>query len=166
MTQTSSQWHDLSTVKKGDIGEKIVCDYLEGKGYVIYQAKTDKPHIIDYFAHSENLKKKFWIEVKTKPRRISYPDTGFDFRHYERYRTLDEDPSCRVFVFFVDETLGEVYGNYLSILDEKRVCNNKTYPFNQETQYGRNIRYFPLEAMQRGIIKLSDEQINKLKNAR
>ncbi len=27
-------------------------------------------------------------------------------------------------------------------------------------------QHFPLEAMQRGIIKLSDEQINKLKNAR
>lgn len=46
---TNSTWHDKPEVKKGDIGELIVQDFFERKGYVIYAPKTDKPHGFDFY---------------------------------------------------------------------------------------------------------------------
>ena len=35
-------WNDKTEVKKGDIGEAIVKNILEQKGYVIYKCVTEK----------------------------------------------------------------------------------------------------------------------------
>ena len=43
-------WQDKIQVKKGNIGEKIVRNYLEKKGFIVYEPKTNGSHPFDKIA--------------------------------------------------------------------------------------------------------------------
>lgn len=162
--QTNS-WHNKIEVIKGDYGEEIVQNYFIGKGYQVYRQISNGAHPFDFafFKNNEFL----YVEVKTKPRRKIYADTGFDFKNYEIYRRLCENENKRMYIIFVDPFLKKMYGNYLDELNKKRVCKaNETsifsYPLINECKNNKNIIYFPLEAME-DISVLTDEQVNKFK---
>lgn len=159
-THRNLPWHERLNVQKGDYGEELVKKIVEKSGFICYRSVTDGAHLVD-FLWLNGKKFAFAAEVKTKPKFKNYPATGFDNRHYEQYKRFSEDTGIPVFVFFVDDCLKKIYGNFLHVLDEPREYCKMKYPGT----FSRNrmtIRYYPLSAMVK-IADLSDEDINILK---
>ena len=77
------KWNDKLQVKKGNLGEKIVDEYFEGQGYIIYEPTTDGAHLIDRL-YVKDKKQLIIADVKTKPKRNKYPDTGFNYKNYKQ----------------------------------------------------------------------------------
>jgi len=117
-------WEELKQIKKGDIGEKIVCNYLEQKGYIIYKPFTKGAHYFDMLA-TKNKKKVIALDVKTKARLNSYEATGINLKHYEDYKRLINLTKIPFYIFFVDEMEGKVYTQLLNKLPEPFKLNEK-----------------------------------------
>ena len=164
MTPKNSAWHERHETKIGDYGEKLIREYLKNLGCICYEPSTDGAHLCDFFMFNRD-KSVIAAEVKTKPARKKYPDTGFDLKHYNGYKKFTEEHSINMFIFFVDEDCGKIYGNYLHELDKPRVSNGMSYPSEERTKYGQVIRYYPLEAMI-PIRELTSEEICELKRLR
>lgn len=148
-------WSDKKEVIKGNIGERIVNEYLEKEGFVVYKSVTNSPHSFDRLAIKDK-QQLIIAEIKTKARRNKYKDTGFNFTHYNEYKKISEKHNLPVFIFFVDEMLGEIYGNWLSILEK---------PYKKGLQYPaifNDIIYFHLDTMKE-ICKLSNDEVIELK---
>lgn len=156
----SNSWESKFQVKKGNIGEAAVRSLLEKRGWVVYDPVTNSPHGFDFLA-TKNKETLMIAEVKSKPKRIKYPDTGFDIRHYKEYKAIAEKYNIRVFIFFVDEDMGKVYGHYLDVLDSPRVIKHNgkllTYPIQT-----CGIIYFPVEKMIT-LGELSDIEVKAMK---
>jgi hypothetical protein len=155
MTQKNTNWEFLSSVKKGNIGEKIVKEYLEKLGYIIYQPVTSGAHSFDNLA-IKNKNTLVVVEVKTKPRRKYYNDTGIELRHYNGYLEISKKHNLKVFIFFVDEYLKIIYGNDLSNLT-KPVKDKKQYPLIE-----KGIIYFHLSNVYK-ISELTNSQVEDIK---
>jgi len=160
MTQISS-WNSRKSVKKGDIGESLVDAFLLAKGCIPYAPQADKAHPFDRLCATGDKKTIFIAEVKTKARRTKYPDTGIDSTAIAGYSDIQEKHRLRVFIFFVDEGEGRIYGNWLNDLRQQiQVIHNGkelSYPM---TSFG--IVYFPMEVM-RDICELKAEVITELR---
>jgi len=157
-------WKDRIEVKKGDIGEQIVNDYLLSKGLIVYEPITEKAHGFDRLV-SVGKERFVIVEIKTKAKRNKYPDTGIDYRHYIEYKTISEKHNLPVLLYFVDEMLGEIYGDRLDILERPNCYNYKesvlSYP--KVEQYGRvKLIYFYQPTMKK-IHTLTDGQIQNIK---
>jgi hypothetical protein len=149
-------WQNQNTVKKGNIGEKIVKEYLEREGYIIYKPDTSGSHPFDNLcASDQNI---FVVEVKTKEARKYYPDTGVDVRHFNKYNNIKEKHKINVYLFFVDAKNAKIYGNELEELIKPKMINGQNYPLRY-----KNIIYFPLENMITisQLTKQECENINK-----
>lgn len=149
-------WQKMQTVKKGNLGEAVVSKFLEEKGWIVYSPTTPGAHGFDKFAmkDKENI---VYAESKAKARRKYYEDTGINLSHYNDYKRLSEKYSMPIFIFFIDEYMGKVYGNFLPKLIEPCLVGTKIYPSIE-----RNIIYFPLKNM-REIADLDEEVIEGLK---
>jgi hypothetical protein len=149
-------------VDKGNIGEQIVDRFLVSQGYVPYKPDAeDGAHPFDRLVASKDKKTIFIAEVKTKPGRLYYPDTGIDVRHYEDYKGIRDKYSIDVFLFFVDEEKGCVYGGLLRAIEgETKIMHNGQvleYPLRH-----KGIIYFPIDGM-KTLVELTDEEVGKLK---
>lgn len=155
------RWEDKPQVQKGMVGEAIVMDWLRQKGFIPYTTAADCPHPFDYLCASKDKKTIFVADAKSKPARTRYPDTGIDIRHHAQYLHIRNRYKLHVFLFFVDEDAGKIYGNFLDVLNKPRMVKHNgavlRYPLN-----AGGIRYWPLSAM-RPIGKLTDEQIATLR---
>lgn len=163
MTLQNSTWHSKQEVKIADYGENLIQKEIEPYGYVFYKPVSDSAHLIDGLA-LQGKEFKFGIEVKTKPKFKKYPATGFDYRHYCDYIKFTEQQELPLFVFFVDEELGKIYGNFLHVLDEPREYCGMKYP-GTFWKNGRKIRYYPMSAMVL-IRDLTESEISNLKSLR
>lgn len=147
MTRSALPWADRPEVKKGDLGEVLVDEFLRGKRIIPYRPDYDGAHPFDRLCATANKKTVFIADIKTKARRKHYSDTGFDATHYADYKFIEAKYGLRVFIFFVDEERAEIYGNWLSILETPTQLphGNRTieYPWRQGS-----IVYFPLVLMQ------------------
>jgi hypothetical protein len=143
----ATTWQNLSTVKKGNIGERLVNEFLIKKDFIPYSPDATGAHPFDRLVASRDKRTIFIADSKTKAARKYYPDTGIDIRHYNEYKFIQDKYNIEVFLFFVDEEKLEIYGNILSRLDEVRTVlhNGKFLSYPWEHQ---GIRYFPLEKMQ------------------
>ena len=150
----------MKQVKKGNIGERIVDDYFERQGYIIYKPVTNAPHLIDRF-YVKDKKQLIFAEVKTKAKRNIYPDTGFDRKNYEEYKKLQE-MGLTVWIFFVDEAEGAVYGNTLERLSMPCKIQHKGKTYDYPLPSGEII-YFPREIMHT-ICLLSNEEVKDIKS--
>lgn len=80
-----------------------------------------------------------YYDVKTKPRRFKFEDTGIDYYSFKRYLQLKQNNKTYFYLFFIDQLTREIYFNELSVLERnKRVEKH----FN-----GSTIVYFMLEDM-------------------
>jgi len=154
-------WQDKPQVKMGNIGEQIAKDYLLKRGFVPYSAdKEAGAHPFDFLCATRDKKSVFIAEVKTKPSRLYYPDTGFNVSSYETYKNIRQNHNMEVYCFFVDVHKRAVYGESLSKLEKATAINHngKTiqYPFVQ-----KGVIYFPLEAME-VIAQLTPEQCREI----
>lgn len=155
----NSDFHNLRETIKGDVGEDIVRNLLEECNFVVYQAITEKAHLVDFIVQRD-MDLIFAVEVKTKPKFKKYPATGFDYRHYQRYRDFSKKSRLPVLIVFVDIELKNIYGNFLHVLDEPRTYCNMNYPGTFKKN-GITIRYYPLNAMI-DIAPLTEKDITHL----
>lgn len=139
-------WQNKPEVKKGNVGESILDEYLIERGIVPYAPVANKAHPFDRLCAKADKSKIFIVEVKTKAARLYYPDTGFNISHLNDYQRIQDNHKIEVFVTFVDESKGEIYGNYLNVLMEPCVIKHRNkiieYPLRQPP-----IVYFPLSVM-------------------
>ena len=140
-------WEDRPQVQKGKLGQQIVERYLEAKGFVVYRPNTG-PHPFDNLCASPDKRRVFIVEVKTKPRRNRYPDTGFNIRNDQDYSAIRMKYSMEVFICFVDELERAIYGAEWLHLHKHRLIEHNgevlVYPWTHN-----GIIYFPLSAMKR-----------------
>ena len=128
-------WEDKTTVKKGNIGERLVLKFLEEKGFIVYEPITKSAHGFDKLAVKDK-KVAIIAEVKTKSRMNKYEATGFNYKHYQEYKLISKKHNLPIFIFFVDEHLKSIYGNWLKLLEvEKdgfplRICNDTIILFS------------------------------------
>lgn len=157
-------WKDKKTVKKGDIGEKIVDDYLRKKGLIIYKPISDNAHSFDRLV-SQGKNKFVIVEVKTKAKRNAFPDTGIDYRHYKEYKAVSNKHNMPVWLFFVDEMLGEVYGNDLEKLEAKTEIehNSKKLAYPMVKEYKASTIIYFYQPSMKLISKLTKEDIEEIK---
>lgn len=149
-------WKDKIQVKKGFYGEKIVRNYLEDRGWIIYIPYTNGPHAFDHLCVKD--KRRIIIaEVKTKARMNKWNATGFNVKNYNEYLFIQNKYRIEIFIFFVDEYLKSIYGNKLSILKKPYRAKDGKYPM-----IIKNIILFSLEVM-KTISKISDEDSLYLK---
>jgi hypothetical protein len=153
-------WQDKTQVKKGDIGESLVDTYLKEKNFIPYSTNFNGAHPFDRLVASRDKKTIFIADVKTKAVRKWYPDTGINISNYNEYKYISLKYKINVFIFFVDEEKGKIYGNWLHKLDEKSEIQvrDKVIQYPMESN---GIRYFHIEKMN-VICDLTDESVAKL----
>lgn len=132
-------------LKKGEVGEQIVRQHLEGKDWVVYQPQTPGAHCFDILAIKDK-KQAIALDVKAKSRMNKFPATGINQKHFEEYQHFSEKHLMPFWVIFVDEMQKTVYGNSIEELEKKREVEGVTYPFIMKTAYAA-VRLWPLEAM-------------------
>ena len=152
-------WEDKEQVKKGNIGEDAVERFLEEEGFVIYKPVTDVAHPFDRLCVKDK-NTVFIAEIKTKPKRTYYPDTGFDYRHYEDYQRMQEK-GLNVYIFFVDESQGIVYGNPLNKISENCTVEHNGKMLEYPKREG-GIIYFPVQNME-FFNYLEENEVNSIK---
>ena len=167
---TNSMWEDKTEVKKGNIGEQIVEDYLIKQGIIPYRPCTDGAHPFDRLCASADKQRIFVAEIKSKPARYAYPDTGINYSHYCDYMNIAMKYSMDIFLYFVDEHKGCIYGAELvsRLVPEYQIEHNGkllSYPMHQSHyQNGKQIKmvYFPIKRM-KFISSLTTDQCLELK---
>lgn len=129
MTPISSKdnWHDKNEVKKGDIGESIIKDFLEAHNYILYRPITNGAHKIDFFAHSSIEKKVICAEVKSKRRMATKAKTGVNVSALQHYSELYEKHNIPTYIFFIDDFERCVYGNWLHMLGAGEITGRNNY---------------------------------------
>lgn len=158
-----NSWDNKIEVVKGNYAEDIINDYLEMLGYILYSPKTKGAHAFDRMA-IKNKSEIIIAECKAKARRNKYPDTGIDLNNYKGYKNIQDKHNLKVFIFFIDEMIGKIYGNFINELEKEKTISGKKYPSIEPTKYGKEIIYFPLENMI-DIKELTQEQILFLKQS-
>jgi len=141
----NSVFSQLPRTRKGTIAEEYVRDVLISRGWHIYTYSADQSHPVDMLAFTPD-NQLVAVEVKCKPARLYYPDTGINVRHYHHYHNLQTQFNLPILLLFVDEHSKTVYGNYLNhlsqpitIVDNQRILH---YPMVAD-----NLVYFPLQVM-------------------
>jgi hypothetical protein len=155
-------FNDKISTKKGTLGEQIADRYLCEAGYHVYHpADLDNAHPIDRIAVCKRTLSVLLCDVKSKPKRLMYPDTGIDMSHWLTYWTLAKAHNMRVYLVFVDEDSAEVYGQFLHVLEKPiEVRHNGKiiwYPLT-ENKGVCEIRYFPIRSMHKFGNLTADEQ--------
>jgi hypothetical protein len=153
-------WKSRPEVIKGMLGEEFVDPHIVAMGFIPYRAAIDGPHPFDRILAHRESKRLAIFDVKTKPRRNNYQDTGIDLRHYREYRSFSDKYDIPVFIAFADEVLAEIYGGWLHDLEKFFQGERFEYPAHH-----RGIIYFPLCHM-RHIARLTGRQVAQLKALR
>ncbi len=141
MTQRSFE----VALKKGEVGEQVVRDHLERRGWVVYKPFTPGAHCFDILCIKDK-KQAIAMDVKAKSRMNKYPATGINQSHFEEYKFFSEKHLMPFWIVFVDEMQRTVYGNCISELEKPRTVAGVEYPFVLKTS-GKPVRLWPLEAM-------------------
>jgi hypothetical protein len=126
-----NDFKQLSTTKKGSVGEKIIRQDFHRAGRAVYIPVDGVGHLIDFFSWNERFGLQA-VEVKTKPRRYCADDTGIDRRDWERYEDLAA--TMPVKLFFVDEVEELIYWQEIQCLRHSKRLEGEMV-------------LFPLEAM-------------------
>lgn len=156
-------WEDKYTVKMGDYGEWLVDEELIRRGFTIYKPITKNAHPFDRLVYSKYDSNQcnhegFILEIKTKPRRMMYADTGIDVKLFNHYRELSERNKLKLFIMFVDYVEKQIYGTWLKDLETPEMG----YPLKERTKGGKWVIYFPLNKM-KVFKQLTDEEIENIK---
>ncbi len=111
-----------TALKKGEIGECIVQEFLEQRGWIVYRPFTkDKAHYFDILA-TKNKEKVIAIDVKTKARLNNWKAQGINIKTYNEYKRFIDKVNIPFYLIFIDDKSGDVYCAELSKL------KNPLYP--------------------------------------
>jgi hypothetical protein len=96
-------------LKKGEIGEGIIRQYLEDKGWIVYFPFTkNKAHYFDMLA-TKNKEQVLALDVKTKARLNKWNAQGINIIHYNQYIKFAQSTNISFFIIFIDDKLGDVH---------------------------------------------------------
>jgi len=167
------KFEDTIMATKGDYAEALVDRLVHDQGlYHVYPIKTEGPHPVDRLLIRRDSFNIIAMDVKAVSARYSKPefvgkgcpDTGISIAHRDVYQQIVKQHKIPLYLMFVDEVLGEVYGNWLSVLERPTTIQwrNKTlnYPLVKDnfTAVGKQIVYYPLESMERDLYHLTDDE--------
>lgn len=155
------EWEDRIQVQKGNVGEAEFDKIAKKLGYIIYKPEANKGHGFDRMVTDRT--KYFLAEIKTKPMRDFYPDTGFNLKQFEEYKKQCRTLNLKMFLFFVDEKLGLIYGDFLHNLKKEKIIiwrgKERKYPLTEITN--EYITYFYQPDM-KVLAYITDEVKEKL----
>ena len=135
-------------MQKGELGEKIIRDFLQDKGWIVYFPFTkDKAHFFDMLC-TFNKDKVIAIDVKTKARLNKWNAQGIDKRHYQQYLSFVKKSNVNFYLIFIDDKTGDVYACDISKLKNPIFPNPK-------------IIAWELKQM-KFLFKITENQINEL----
>jgi len=98
-----------TALKKGELGEKIIMNYLESRGWIVYTPFTkDKAHYFDILA-TKNKEKVIAIDVKTKARLNNWEAQGINIKQYNEYMRFVNKTNIPFYIIFVDDKNGNVH---------------------------------------------------------
>lgn len=157
--QRNSEFEKLTTTQKGNIGEQIVQDFLEGKGFVCYRPVTEKAHPFDFLAIKDKTIA-IAAEVKTKALMNKWKATGFNLSSYKDYSRFSKNHNMLIFIFFVDENMKQIYGNWLHELEKPCIVSGTAFP-HVFRYNGQDVIIFPFQNM-RYIADLTEETAKQL----
>jgi hypothetical protein len=164
LEENKMSFMDTKRYHKGSTGEEIIKKILTRKGYIIYSPSTlDKPHSFDILAIKDKEDLKI-AEVKSKSKRKYYPDTGINLNHYNTYKKISQKHNIDLYIFFVDEEIGSIYGNKLSELEKEAYVkkNDQDDIILKYPLIHYDIIYFPMVHMQE-LSKLESKEMEILK---
>lgn len=114
-----------TALKKGELGERIIREYLEGRGWVVYFPFTkNRAHYFDMLA-TKNKEKVIAIDVKTKARLNKWAAQGIDIRHYNEYMKMANSTGVPFFIVFIDDKTGDVHAQDIKKLSDPIRVNDK-----------------------------------------
>lgn len=103
-------------LKKGELGENIIQEFLEGRGWIVYKPFTkNKAHYFDALA-TKNKEKAIAIDVKTKARLNNWKAQGINIKSYNEYKKFIDKVNIPFYLIFIDDKCGDVYSAELSKL--------------------------------------------------
>jgi len=103
---------ELPTYQIGQIGERLIDEFLRQKGFIPYYPQPGAAHPFDRLIATPDKRRICIVEVKTKCRREAYDDTGIDQRHFDDYQRITFRYNLQLFLAFVDAKVGQIYGNW------------------------------------------------------
>lgn len=115
------------SLEKGAVGERICRQYLERKGWVVYQPMTDGAHAFDMLA-IKNKERAIAMDVKAKARMNRWYATGINQRHFRTYEGFSNRHSMPFWLFFVDEHERRIYGNSIDALETQVEADGRLWP--------------------------------------
>lgn len=125
-------WADKTTVKKGDVGEEIVKNFLLKQGMIPYKPDFDGAHPFDFLCATTDKKTMIIVDAKAKAAFNKKFDgsfvTGINTKHYEEYSFIQNKYGVHVYLYFVDEMLGCVYGGALKKLEKNKIQKSFKVP--------------------------------------
>ena len=137
-----------TSLKKGHVGEQIIRDHLESRGWIVYLPFTkNKAHYFDILA-TLNKKKVIAIDVKTKARLNNWAAQGINIKHYYEYMEFVKNHAVPFYLCFVDDKIGDVH---ICNIEELR---NPIYP-------NKEIIAWSLSQM-KFLMKITEEDIKNL----
>jgi hypothetical protein len=153
---------DMPQAQKGALGEEIVDDFLRGKMVIPYRPHFDGAHPFDRLCATADKRTVFIADVKCKPQRKFFPDTGINLKNYHEYKFIQGKYGLRIFIFFVDESERKVYGNWIDQLEADTIVVLQSGKRIKYPLRGGKIIYFPRQNM-RDIAAVDDARALKLK---
>jgi Holliday junction resolvase len=112
-------------LKKGEIGERIIREYLESNGWIVYIPFTkNKAHYFDMLATMKK-EKAIAIDVKTKARLNKWNAQGIDKTHYKQYMEFINNHNVPFYLCFIDDKSGDVHVAELEKLNNPINVNDK-----------------------------------------
>lgn len=150
------KFKELGSTIKGEYAEGIIYKYLSDKGYIVYKPIRDESHPIDVICFSGSSIT--FIDIKSKPHRKYYEDTGLDLKDYNKYKSLES--KGKVVLIFVDELSGSVYGGTITRLEKPCKVGKTEYPLRGKCN--EEVIYFPLKNMKK-FFDLTTTDLDMLK---
>jgi len=119
--------------KMGELAEEMILnEFVQSKNSYPFRPAIDGTHPIDSVNISQE--NKMWaMDMKCKPRRKYYADTGIDLRFYNSYGEIDK--TTPVYLLFVDTYTGTIYGNWMRFLTPKFEGNMVYFNLDQMVHY-------------------------------
>lgn len=115
---------------KGNIGEEIVTEFLQEKGWIVYRPYTkNKAHYFDMLC-TFNKEKTIAIDVKTKARLNKWNAQGINKKAYLEYLNFVEKTKVNFYLIFVDDKSGEVHLADITKLNDPIYPNENIIAWN------------------------------------
>jgi hypothetical protein len=148
------------SLKKGTYGERLLYKRLEADGFLNYTPRKEGSHFFDGIVIGKN-RESFICEIKSYRTLTYYEATGVDFPQFLKYQEQSRRLGLRVKLFFIDEELGLIYGNYLDVLEQPVKEQGRQFPWTMKTLTGQK-RVWPFSKM-KIFYHLTEEEIKQLK---